>query len=418
MAAAADLDLAAIVPPGATLAWGEGAGEPRSLLAALAAQVHRLPGCRALVGISAGGLGLLDKADGLKLISYGGLGRGTALHRAGRLDILPCHMSALVRMIERGELTADVVMAQVSPPDPGGRSSLGVTASYLVPLLARAKIRIAEVNRQLPATHGDTEIGLDRFTHVVEASYPLPEVAAATPSDEDAQLARHAARLVPDGAVLQVGVGSALGAVIRALSGHRDLGIHSGLLSDDLVGLIEGGAVTNAVKERDAGVSTATLALGTRRVYDFVAGNPLVRLRSAAYTHDPRVLGSFARLVALNSALEVDLTGQVNAEVMDGAHVGAVGGLADFARAAAASPQGRSVLVLRSASRRGTVSRVVPRLAGGVVTLPRSDVDTVVTEYGVAELRACTLAERARRLTAIAHPAFRDELAQALPMPV
>lgn len=417
MAIAAALDLGTIVPPGATLAWGEGAAEPRTLLAALAAQRDRLRGRRVLFGLSAGGLDLLGTADDLELVSYGGLGNGAVLHRSGRLQVLPCHMSALVRMVEAGQVRADVVMAQVSPPGPDGRCSLGVTAGYLVPLLRHAPVAIAEINQQMPVTCGDTTVPLDRFHLVVEASYPLPELAGASPSAADEQLAEHVAPLVPDGAVLQVGIGSVLGAVVRGLRDHRDLGIHSGLLSDELVGLIESGVVTNAAKERDPGVTVAALALGSRRVYDFVADNPLVQLRSAAYTHDAQVLASFGTFVALNSAVEVDLTGQADAEVVGGVHTGAVGGLADFSRAAAAAPRGRSVLVLRSTARQDTVSRIVPRLTSGVVTLPRSDVDTVVTEYGVAELRDATLTERARRLAAIAHPAFRDQLMRTLSWP-
>ncbi len=415
MAIAADLDLAAIIPPGATLAWGEGAAEPRTLTAALSAQHERLRGRRVLLGITPGDLGVLAAAGGLEFISYGGLGAGAALRRSGRLQILPCHMSALVRMIVTGELRADVVLAQVSPPGPDGRCSLGVTASYLVPLLDRAPVAIAEVNSQMPATHGDTTVRLDRFSHVVEASYPLPAIARGPASADDDQLAGHVARLVPDGAVLQVGVGSVLGAVTRGLAGKRDLAIHSGLLGDDLVALVEAGVVTNAAKERDRGVSVATLALGTARVYDFVANNEQVHLRSAAYTHDARVLAAFETFVALNSAVEVDLTGQVDAEVIDGVHAGAVGGLADFSRAATASPRGRSVIAVRSTARHGTVSRIVPRLTSGVATLARSDADTVVTEYGAAELRTGTLVQRAQRLAAIAHPRFRAELLQALP---
>jgi acyl-CoA hydrolase len=417
MAIAAELDLVAIVPPGATLAWGEGAAEPRALLAALAAQHDGLRGCRALFGVSAGGLDLIGMADGLELVSYGGLGGGAGLHRSGRLEVLPCHMSAMARMIEAGEVRADVALAQVSPPGPDGRCSLGVTAGYLVLLLRHAPVAVAEINHQMPVTCGDTTVPLDRFDHVVEASYALPEVPVPPSSPVDEQLAGHVVSLVPDGAVLQVGIGSALGAVVRGLRGHRDLGVHSGLFTDDLVSLIESGTVTNAAKERDPGVSTAAIALGTRRVYDFVAGNPLVRLRSAAYTHDARVLASFGTFVALNSALEVDLTGQVDAEIADGVHIGAVGGLADFSRAAVAAPRGRSMIAVRSTARQGTVSRIVPRLTSGVVTLPRSDVDTVVTEYGVAELRNATLTQRAKRLTAIAHPAFRDQLMQSLSWP-
>ncbi len=309
MAIAADLDLAAIIPPGATLAWGEGAAEPRTLTAALSAQHERLRGRRVLLGITPGDLGVLAAADGLGFISYGGLGAGAALQRSGRLQIMPCHMSALVRMIVTGELRAEVVLAQVSPPGPDGRCSLGVTASYLVPLLDRAPVAIAEVNSQMPATHGDTTVRLDRFSDVVEASYPLPAIARGPASDDDDQLAGHVARLVPDGAVLQVGVGSVLGAVTRRLAGKRDLAIH-------------------------------------------------------------------------------------------------------FSRAATASPRGRSVIAVRSTARHGTVSRIVPRLTSGVATLARSDVDTVVTEYGAADLRTGTLTQRAQRLAAIAHPKFRAELLQ------
>lgn len=411
--AALQLNIADVIPAGALVTWGQGPAEPRGLTRALVEQRAHLRDVRVLLGLTLTDTVRAEHANHLTLLGLGGFGRNAPLWRAGALDVLPCHMSVLATMIRRRDIRIDVVFASVSPPDKDGRCSLGPVADYLVPALEAATTRVAEVNRHVPRTGGDTQVRITDFDHVVEHHEPLPEVAPTDHDDVDRRIAAHVADLVPEHAVVQVGIGATLGAIVTALRRKQDLGIHSGLLDDRLVDLIESGTVTNAFKEIDTGLTVATMALGSQRVYDFVHENASVSIRAADYTHDAAVLGRFDKLVSVNSALEVDLTGQVNAEMRAGDHVGTVGGLVDFARAATRAPQGRSIIALRSTSRDGLTSRIVSRLRDSIATLARSDVDTVVTEYGVADLRAATLAERARRLFAIAHPRHRDNLARA-----
>jgi acyl-CoA hydrolase len=226
-------------------------------------------------------------------------------------------------------------------------------------------------------------------------------------------IAGHVARLVPDRATIELGIGLIPQAVTAAFGAKRGLGIHSGAIGDGVAELMRAGVVDNRNKEIDPGVTVTLMLMGTRRLYDYADRNKLIAIRSPRYTHDAVVLGNFRRFVAINSALEVDLTGQVNAETAQGRHIGLVGGQMDFVRAATRAPEGRSIIALQSTSRDRRHSRVVPRLADGVVTTPRADADCVVTEHGIAELRGLTLAERARALVAIADPAFRPELEAA-----
>jgi len=218
---------------------------------------------------------------------------------------------------------------------------------------------------------------------------------------------------VPDRATIELGIGLIPEAVTAALGGKRGLGVHSGAVGDGIAALMQAGTIDNRHKEIDAGVTVATMLTGTRRLYAFADRNELIRIRSTRYTHDAVVLGNFRRFIAINSALEVDLTGQVNAETAQGRNIGLTGGQMDFVRAANRAAEGRSIIALPATSRDRRHSRIVPRLVDGVVTCPRADADCVVTEFGIAELRGRTLAERARAILAIADPAFRDELERA-----
>jgi acyl-CoA hydrolase len=238
------------------------------------------------------------------------------------------------------------------------------------------------------------------------------EVAAARISATDEAIARHCAGFIGDGSVIQTGVGAVPDAILRLLHDRRDLGVHSGMLGDGLVDLVEAGVITNARKEIDAGVSINGALMGTRRLYDFADRNPAIRMCASSYTHDAAVLGRLSRLVTINSALEVDLTGQVNAEQSGRAYLGGTGGQVDFVRAGARSPGGHAIIALGAAAKGGTISKITAALSGPVTTA-RSEVDVIVTEYGAAELKGQCLAERSRRLIAIAHPDFREELSRA-----
>jgi len=277
-----------------------------------------------------------------------------------------------------------VVLLQVSPSNQRGEYSMGLAVDYLLPAVQSARAVIAEVNDRIPWTHTEKLFRKEEFALLVDASSepaPPPPMRAG---EAEAAIARHAAELIPEGATLEFGLGILPDAICAALQGRRSLKVHSGTIGDGVAELMKSGAVTSV---------DCAMLIGTRRLFDYARENPAIRLRSTEYTHDPRVLGSLSRFVAINSAVEVDLTGQVNAEVAKGSYLGAVGGALDFIRAATFSPGGLSLLVLPAA-------RIVRALSGPVST-PRSEAGVIVTERGVADLRGCTLRERVRRLEAI-----------------
>ncbi|MDE3076050.1 MAG: hypothetical protein KGJ86_11530, partial [Chloroflexota bacterium] len=251
-------------------------------------------------------------------------------------------------------------------------------------------------------------------TAIVETDHPLQEIPPATIGPVERDLGRHAAALIPDGATIQFGIGNAPEAVLRSLHRHRDLGVHSGLLCDAFIDLVDSGAVTNQRKTVDRGLTIADLLLGTDRLFRFCSQHADVEFRSSDYVHDVRLMAAIEGFVAINSAIEVDLLGQANSETIQGRRVSGIGGLLDFVRGANASPGGQSILVLPSTGRGGSVSRIVPRLGAGVpVSIPAADNDWVVTEYGSAHVKGKTAAQRAGALISIAHPSFRDELTSA-----
>jgi acetyl-CoA hydrolase len=269
---------------------------------------------------------------------------------------------------------------------------------------------VAEVNDQVPWTPGERSLGADDIDFLVPTSRPVLEVKPAIVGDVERAIARHASSFIQDGTVLQVGIGGIPDAILQSIGDRKDLGLHSGMIGDALVNLVESGSLTNARKPIDRGISVAGALIGTRRLYEFAHRNACLMMRESAYTHGAAVLAKLDNLVSINSAIEVDLTGQVNAEVVAGAsYVGATGGQVDFVRAGHRSPGGRSIIAFASTARGEEISRICIRVTGPVTTA-RSDVDVIVTEYGAADLRAQPLRERARRLIAIAHPRFREGL--------
>lgn len=404
------IDLRDFVRPGDTILWGQGTGEPQTLTEALVEQRARLGGVSVFLGSMFSDTLKPEHADHLRFFGIGGIGRNAALARAGVLDVLPCHISSLPSLIESDRLPVDVVFVQLSPPGRDGRHSLGLAADYVRSAMTRARTVIAEVNDQVPRTLGEGWVQPSELAHVLHTSRPPVFVASSRPVPEEERIGSLVGALVPDGAVLQLGIGSVPHAIASMLTGKHDLGVHCGVVGDWIVDLMGSGAVNNSRKPIDTGITVTGTVFGTRRLYDFVHENPAIQLRPISYTHDVAVLRRLHELIAINTAVEVDLTGQVNAETLAGVHIGAVAGQVDFVRAAMASPGGRSIIALPSTARRGEVSRIVPKLADAVVTTPRSDADLVVTEHGVADLRGATLAERARRLIEIADPRFRAEL--------
>jgi acetyl-CoA hydrolase len=340
-------------------------------------------------------------------------GAGNSRRVTGLADIVPCHVSTLPALLRGGELRVDVALVQVRPL-PGGRYTLGVIADFTQALVRRARVVIALVNPSLPATGGDAVIEADDIDVLAESDSRLIDMPDPEPGAVDRAVAQRVAALIPDRATIQLGIGTLPAAVARELRGHRGLGVHSGVVSDVLVDLVERGIVTNAHKGRDAGTTVTGGLFGTQRLRDFAVASGVVQMRSAEYTHHIAVTASLSQFHAINSAVEIDLTGQVNAEVAGDRYLGAVGGQVDFVRGGIASAGGRSIMALPSTTPDGKRSRIVGSLAGRPVTTARSDADIVVTEHGVAHLRGCSLHERARRLAAIAHPDHREPLLRAL----
>jgi acyl-CoA hydrolase len=403
------IDLRAIVKPGDHILWGQGTGEPQTLTEALVEQRAELGGVNVFLGSTFSTTLKPEHADHIHFTGIGGIGGNATLTRAGVLDVIPCHISSVPRLIAAGELRVDVVFVQLAPPGPDGRHSLGLVADYVAAAIARARVVVAEINDQVPRTRGET-VSADDIDHAIRTSRVPVVVPTSVLGPAERRIGELVAELVPDRAVLQLGVGSVPGAVASGLAGRRDLAVHGGVIGDWIVDLMESGVVTNVHKPIDAGITTTGAVFGSRRLYGFVDDNPAIQLRPISYTHNPQTLVQLKRLIAINGAVEVDLTGQVNAETLRGVHIGAVAGQVDFVRAAMASSEGRSIIALRSSARDGEITRIVSRLADGVVTTPRSDADVVITEHGVAQLRGVPLPERARRLIAIADPSLREAL--------
>ncbi|MEU9170073.1 acetyl-CoA hydrolase/transferase C-terminal domain-containing protein [Streptomyces sp. NPDC048420] len=406
-----ELDLSRYVRAGDTVAWGQACAEPLTLTERLMRQRAGIGPFRCFLGIPATDTVRPDHADMVSFVSYTGSGGNRALHRAGKLDVLPVPYSSLPGLLTTGSVRADVVLLQLPPADEHGRHSLGLADDYLSAALHTARVVIAEVNDQVPQTCGSRTLGAADLDVVIHTSRPPAEVRPAVSDGVTAQVAARVAGLVEDGATLQFGVGGLPEAVLGLLTDRRDLGIHSGLINDAAMDLIETGVVTGARKTLDRGRSVGGLLMGTRRLFRYAHRNPAIQLRDTAYTHDPRTLAAQHRLVAINSAIEVDLSGQVNSELVRGSYVGAVGGAGDFLRGAAQSPGGLPVVALPSTA--GTASRIVARLSGPVST-SRSDAGLFVTEYGVADLRGQPLSVRRERMLAIAHPDHRAALEAAL----
>jgi acetyl-CoA hydrolase len=404
------LDLARFIRPGDTVAVAQGATEPLTLTEALVAQSAQLGAIRVFIGAMYSDTFVPDAAAGFRYASYGALASNLRLARAGRLEVVPCHYSQLPWLLSSGPVKADVVMLALSPAV-DGVMTIGAAHGYALAAATRARVVLAEVNERMPWVHGGELPAGFRIDAVVRTSRPLPRYPPSRVGRVEREVAANVAGLIADGATLQFGIGTIADAVLGALAGHRDLGLHTGMLSDSVLPLLERGVVTNRLKAIDTGVTVNGIFIGDEALYRYIDRNPAVRLAGPEYTHAIATLARIPGFVSINSAVEVDLGGNVNAEVAGGAYVGGVGGQLDFVRGAAAAPGGRAIIALPSVSRDGKTSRIAARCAA--VTTPAADADTIVTEWGVAELRGVSYEERARRIAAIAHPAFRDALAAA-----
>lgn len=407
---AASFSFRGLLRPGDHIVCGQAAAEPLTLTRKLAAGEAEVTPLTVFLGSTLSTTFSGPLPQGLRFLSYGTLGRNASLADRGLLDVLPERYSRVPQLFADGTLRADVVLLQVSTRA-GVPPSLGLACDYTLDAARRARLVIGELNPHTPWTFGAELPGDIRIDHWVLAEGPPLTVPPPALGPVETAIGMHVAGIVPDGATLQAGVGSLPDAVFQQLHTHRGLGLHSGVLGDAAARLMQCGALTNTGKGIDHGVSVTNSVSGTADLYRWIDGNPQVQVRSGRYTHAPEVIAGLHCLHAVNGALEVDLTGQVNSESAGGFQRGGIGGLLDFCHAARQSRSGgRAITVLPSTADSGRRSRIVVNLQGNPATVGRADVDMVVTEHGIADLRGATLSERAQRLVAIAAPEFRDEL--------
>lgn len=332
----------------------------------------------------------------------------------GHADFTPVFLSEIPRLFREGHLPIDVAVIAVSPPDSHGYCSYGVEVGVTKPAVESARVVIAEINPRMPRVWGNSFIHVSQIDYCVEVDYPLPELRQGEPAPIYSRIGRHIADLIDDGSTLQMGIGAIPNAVLDYLGDKRDLGVHSEMFSDGIIDLVQRGVITGARKTLLPGKLVAGFVLGTERVYRFVHNNPIIEMRTTDFTNDPFTISRNEKMVAINSALQVDLTGQVCADSIGTRFYSGVGGQADFIRGAARSKGGKPIIALPSTALGGTVSRIVSTLElGAGVTTSRNDVHYIVTEYGVAYLFGKTVRQRAEALIAIAHPDFRAELEAA-----
>ena len=328
---------------------------------------------------------------------------------AGGCELVPNHFSEVPRLL-RETTSCSIVLAAASPMDRHGYFSLGTNCDYVAPFIGRVPFFL-EVNAQMPRTFGRNQIHVSQLAGWCEVDRPLVAISEAVAGEEDGRIAELVAERIPDGATIQAGIGSIPNAVLANLRGHRNLGVHTELLSDGFIDLVESGVANGSRKKLSTGKVVTTFALGSQWLYDFLHENPAVELLPVDHVNDPRVIAEEDCFVSINATVEVDLIGQCASETVAGRYWSSSGGQADFARGAMYSEHGRAFIVLPSTAADGTISRIRPTLTpGSVVTTLKNTVDQVVTEFGVADLRGRSLSQRAAALIAIAHPRFRDDL--------
>lgn len=391
---------------------GMACSEPQHLLEALVARAPELRDVE-IVQLLAMGPAKYVQPGMEKSFHYNTLFVGVSARKAveeKRADYTPCFFSEVPRLFREKILPVDVALIQVTPPDKNGFCSFGTSADYIVAAAECARVVIAQVNNNMPRTSG-AKIHLDEINYIVEKDESLLELQPAKIDDVARKIGVNVAGLIPDGATLQIGIGAIPDAVLLSLKDKKDLGIHSEMISDGVAVLAQAGVITNKRKTINPGKIITTFLMGTRKIYDFVNNNPDVEVRPVDYVNNPYVIGQHDDMIAINSALQVDLMGQVNAEMIGPIQYSGIGGQVDFVRGASLSRGGKAIIALPSTAAHGKISRIVGELdPGAAVSTSRNDVHYVVTEYGIADLRGKSLRQRAQALIEIAHPAFRETL--------
>jgi len=389
-----------------------GAATPEVLVDALVEQAKRLRDVE-LIHLHTSGEARYASAEYARSFRVANLFVGANMRGqldGSRVDYLPLFLSEIPNLFRSGRRALDVALVQVSPPDRRGYCSLGVSVDVARAAVDSARTVIAQVNSNMPRVHGDGFVHIDEFDWLVEHDSPLPEVPAREPTEEEQAIGHHAAELIEDGATLQMGIGAVPDAVLAALKGHRRLGVHTEMWSDGLLPLLECGAVDNSRKIVHPGRTVSGFVVGTHKVYDYIDDNPTITQYDIGYVNRVNVINRNPKVTAINSAVEIDLTGQVCADSIGHRVISGVGGQMDFIRGAMTSPGGKPIIALTSRTQKG-IPRIVPTLrpGAGVVTT-RAHVQFVVTENGAVDLYGKTLNERAQLLTSIAHPDDQEDL--------
>jgi len=400
------------VKSGDRVVLGHACGEPSVLVEALVARAEELRNVE-IVHMVAMGQAKYTRPEMEKSFRHNALFVGGSTRKAveeKRADYTPCFFSEIPRLFTNKILAVDVAFIQITPPDEEGFCSFGLSVDYTSAAAESASIVIAQINRNFPRTAG-ARIHLSEIDFLVEKDEPVLELKPPVIGEIEKMIGENVASLVQDGATLQLGIGAIPDAVLLFLTHKKDLGIHSEMFSDGVVVLAEAGVITNTKKTINPGKFTASFLMGTRKLYDFVDNNPNVDMQPIAYINDPCVIGQHEDMVSINSALQVDLMGQVNAEMIGSKQYSGIGGQVDFVRGASRSKNGKSIIAMPSTAAGGKLSRIACELdRGAAVTTSRSDVHYIATEYGVADLRGKSLLQRAKALIAIAHPDFREAL--------
>ncbi len=403
---------AACVRHGQRVFLGSGAGQPQTIVDALSNRTDIVD--TEIVHILTLGLATYANAEMGHRFRHNAFFIGPNVREAvaqGRADYTPMFLSEIPRLFRSGRVPIDVAFITVSPPDEHGVCTYGVSTDIVKSAAESARMVIAEVNAQMPRVHGDCQIHVDDIALLVPSDLPVLEAIQGAPDELSRKIAKHVAGLLEDGATLQLGIGKIPDAILHNLEGFKDLGIHTEMFSDGIIPLVEKGVITNARKTLHPGKIVASLAMGSRKLYDFIDNNALVEFHPTEYVNDPFVIAQNDKMISINAAIEVDLTGQVCADSLGPLFYNGIGGQVDFTRGAARSKDGKAIIVLPSTAAGGTISRVVSHLKhGAAVTTSRADVHYVVTEHGVAHLHGKSIRERAMALIEISDPLFRPWL--------
>ncbi|HQV30971.1 MAG TPA: GNAT family N-acetyltransferase [Calditrichia bacterium] len=401
------------IRPGSRVFIGSGAAEPQSLVKALTQRGAEIIDTEIIHLMTLGSAPYTDE-NFKNTFRHNALFVGANVRKAvgeGRADYTPVFLSEIPRLFRTRRLGLDAALIQISPPDHHGFCSFGVSVDIVKAAAESADVVIAEVNEKMPRVLGDSFIHINNLDYVVDVSSDIPESFPGEPDEIEREIGRNVASLVEDGSTIQTGIGNIPHAVMMALTHKRDLGVHTELLTDAVIDLIDSGVINGRKKTLLPGKIVASFCFGSQRLYEYIDNNPIFEFRSSLFTNDPMVIARNDRMVAINAALEVDLTGQICSDSIGHHFYSGIGGQVDFVRGAARSLEGKPIIALRSTAQNGRVSRIVPslQLGAGVVTT-RGDVHYVVTEYGVADLWGKSVRERALALINIAHPDFREEL--------